>query len=281
MRMQVAEAMESLKGVHPEQIELGRDLHESLPANWLEACRSRSGAQCLVFALVLAQDDALRSLELEQLGEATDEATVCQTSGLFTELAPIHSAVKIGLIDLAIPTLRHLSRNEYDRFRNTLERLVSSDERVDLFEFMLLQIVTRHLDTSFRRRRPDRIRFRRIHPLLEDSGVILSTLAAMSHPGDSTAGELAFAGAARHLRERYLVEPPHSSPESCGLERIKEAIEHFALASPINKKHFLEACSLSVMADGCVSSGEAELIRAVADAIGCPIPPFVRTAKRV
>ena len=29
---------------------------------------------------------------------------------------------------------------------------------------------------------------------------------------------------------------------------------------------------------GRLSSNEAELIRAIADAIGCPIPPFVRTA---
>lgn len=281
LRMKASEAMESLKTVHPEQIELGRDLHENLPVNWLEACRSRSGAQCLVFALLLAQDDSLRGRELEQLGEATDEATVCQTAGLFVELAPVHSAVKIGLIDLAIPTLRHLSRDEYARFRGILERLVASDERVDLFEFMLLQIVTRHLDTVFRQRRPDPIRFRRIHPLLEDAGVILSTLAAMSHPGDEASAASAFGRAAKHLREGSSVETPRQSAEACGLDRIKEALERFALATPVLKKHFLEACSLSVMADEGVSSGEAELIRAVADAIGCPIPPFVRTAKRV
>jgi Zn-dependent protease with chaperone function len=281
MRMQAAEAMESLKGIHPEQIELGRDLHENLPAPWLEACRSRSGAQCLVFALVLAQDESLRGRELDQLGESTDEATVCQTAGLFTELAPIHSAVKIGLIDLAIPTLRHLSRDEYARFRGILEGLVASDGRVDLFEFMLLQIVTRHLDTFFHQRRPDPIRHRRIQPLAEDAGVILSTLAAMSHPGDDASASAAFADAAKHLRDRHRIETPRQSADRCGLARIKQALERFALASPVLKKHFLEACSLSVIADGGVSSGEAELIRAVADAIGCPIPPFVRTAKKV
>jgi Zn-dependent protease with chaperone function len=281
LRMGVSEAMESLKTVHPEQIELGRELHENLPAHWLEACRSRSGAQCLVFALVLAQDDALRGRELDHLGEATDEATVCRTSGLFVELAPIHSAVKIGLIDLAIPTLRHLSRDEYARFRGILEGLVASDGRIDLFEFMLLQIVTRHLDTVFHRRRPDPIRHRRIQPLAGDAGVILSTLAAMSHPGDEASASAAFAQAANHLRDLHRVETPRQPAEACGLDRIKQALERFALATPVLKKHFLGACSLSVMADEGVSSGEAEMIRAVADAIGCPIPPFVRTAKRV
>jgi len=146
---------------------------------------------------------------------------------------------------------------------------------------MLLQIVTRHLDTYFNKQSPEKIRYRRIHPLLEDTGVILSTLAAMSHPDDAASSEAAFASAAGHLHERYLVEVPHQSAERCGLDRIKAALAAYAHASPVVKKHFLEACSLSVMADEGVSSREAELIRAVADSIGCPIPPFVRAARRV
>ena len=86
---------------------------------------------------------------------------------------------------------------------------------------------------------------------------------------------------AQHLSEKYAVAIPFKSGDQCGLDRIRDALDDFACASPIVKKRLLEACSLSVMADEGVSSREAELIRAVADAIGCPIPPFVRTAKLV
>ncbi|MCB1205102.1 MAG: M48 family metallopeptidase [Verrucomicrobiae bacterium] len=281
LRLEAGEAMESFRTVHPEQVELGRDLHQNLPSHWLEACRSRDGAQCLVFALLLAQDDTLRSREVTRLHELTDETSSARAAHLFGELAPVHSAVKIGLIDLAIPTLRHLSRDEYARFRRILHELISSDGQVNLFEFMLLQIVTRHLDTFFDNLRPEPIRFRRIQPLLEDAGVVLSTLAAMSHPEDSLSAEKAFAAAASHLRQSFYTEVPRQDSLNCGLERIKKALGNFAQASPLLKKQFLEACSLSVMADKGVSSREAELIRAVADAIGCPIPPFVRAARQV
>jgi hypothetical protein len=189
--------------------------------------------------------------------------------------------VKIGLIDLAIPTLRHLSRDEYARFREVTHRLITSDDRVDLFEFMLLQIVTRHLDAFFEKKRPENIRYQRLNPLLEEAGVVLSTLAAMSHPDDETRAVGAFAAATARLRERYFVEISHQPASNCGLHRIKNALEKFAHASPVLKKHFLEACSLSVMADEGVSSREAELIRAVGDAIGVPIPPFVLAARRI
>jgi uncharacterized tellurite resistance protein B-like protein len=39
----------------------------------------------------------------------------------------------------------------------------------------------------------------------------------------------------------------------------------------------IEACVYTVGADGVMTESEAELLRAVADTLGCPIPPFVQT----
>lgn len=281
VKLSPGEAMESLRSVHSEHVELGEALHDRLPQHWIESCRSRSGAQSIVFALLLAQDDSLRNAELSRLRQETDEVTLQIVSGLFGELNAVHSAVKIGLIDLSIPALRHLSPAEYARFKSIIQALISSDGRVDLFEFMLLQVITRHLDTYFQQRNPERIKYWKVHPLIDETAVLLSTLAAMSHPNDETATRRAFEAAVTRLRQHYMVEVPFKSGSECGLDRIKEALESFAHASPIVKRNLLEACSVSVVADEGVSSREAELIRAVADSIGCPIPPFVRAAKLV
>ncbi len=273
--------VESFRTVHPEQVDLGQALHQSLPRHWLEASRSRSGAQCLVFGLVLAQDDTLRAREVHLLEEMTDHETARASGRFFGELATVHSAVKIGLIDLCIPSLRKLTHDEYERFQSTLHRLVASDQQVNLFEFMLLQIVTRHLDTWFRKRPPVRIRYQSLAPLREDAAVVLSTLAALSHPENPDIQAAAFQKAAAQLRETSGVEVPRLASHACGLDRIREALERLAEISPMLKKHFLEACSLGVIADSGLSSREAELIRAVADAMACPIPPFVKTARPV
>ena len=45
--------------------------------------------------------------------------------------------------------------------------------------------------------------------------------------------------------------------------------------SPLIKKNLLEACVHTVGADGVILEGEAELLRAVADTLDCPMPPFV------
>src|SRR5690606_12519392 len=149
-----------------------------------------------------------------------------------------------GLIDLALPTLRHLSRAEYTRFKVIIRHLIESDGRVDLFEFMLQQIITRYLDAYFEKRRPERIRFTRLAPLRDKAGIILSTLAAMSHPEDEDAVRVAFARASQHLRETDAVEIPFKCGDQCGLDRIRDGLDDFAASSPIVKKRLLEACSL-------------------------------------
>jgi hypothetical protein len=37
------------------------------------------------------------------------------------------------------------------------------------------------------------------------------------------------------------------------------------------------ACAATVMADDKVTDREAELIRAIGDALDCPVPPFVQS----
>ncbi|MAS94556.1 MAG: hypothetical protein CMO55_15260 [Verrucomicrobiales bacterium] len=269
------EAFESMRSVHIEQVELGQNIMNAIPARWKEACHSVSGAQTMVFALLLAQDEKLRSTELDRLASLTDPETSRNSYELFQEVHTIHSAVKLGLIDLAIPALRHLSPNEYGRFREIVNSLIASDRQVDLFEFSLIQIVTRHLDTYFHRRKPAKIQYRSFESLKNETGVLLSTLAAMG--GEKGMGE-AFRRAEEHLQRKDAFKVPFKSPEECSLNYIEDALEKFSKATPTLKKHLLEACSRSVMADQAVSSREAELIRAIADAMGCPIPPFVRTA---
>ncbi len=279
VQLSESEAAESMSSVHAEQIALSHDILEHMPEHWLEAAHSEPGAQAVIFALLLAQDERLRDQELQQLEQALDVYTYQHVVQLYGELAHLHSSVKLAMVDISIPALRRLSPAEYHRFRQVMEGLIVSDEMVDLFEFTLQKVVGRHLDTYFRVRKPTRIRYRRISDLQQETSVLVSTLAAFSNPDSQSDMEASFASAAAHLSEvDGGISVSLQGPESCGLVAIREAIEKFEAATPIVKKEFLLACSKAVLSDGIISSHEAELIRAIADAIGCSVPPFVRSA---
>ena len=72
----------------------------------------------------------------------------------------------------------------------------------------------------------------------------------------------------------------HQGSHSDGdLDRCPErdcpaALDRLAQAAPIIKKNLLEACIRTVGADGVILEAEAELLRAIADTLDCPIPPL-------
>jgi hypothetical protein len=97
----------------------------------------------------------------------------------------------------------------------------------------------------------------------------------MAHLSSTRSNDVvkAFAAGAPYLR----VDVPISllPREQCGIAAIDQALDRLVLAAPIIKKNLLEACAHVDGADGIIHEEEAELLRAIADALECPVPPFV------
>ncbi len=276
-----AEALDGMGRLSGEQVAEGRLIHQEFPEQWIEAVHHQSGAQALIFALLLAQDDDLRAHELEYLEQATDFVTYGETLRLHHEMGDLHSSRKLALIDMAIPTLRRLPRGEYERFLGIMRRMIESDRQINLFEFTLQRIVQRHLDRYFLRVPPPRIQYRHLDGLQDEVSILLSTLALLGHSGEAGEAQHAFdQGAAEiesSLRQESNLELRDAGEAS--LELIETALDRFDRATPLIKKRLLYACGKTVMADGVIESDEAELLRAIADTIGCPVPPFVKGQK--
>ncbi len=258
----------------PDQVSRARQLHESLPEHWLAAAHNEAGAQALIFAMLLAQDDDLRAGELDMLAAELDPDAARTVMTLHGEFGDLHSTQKIALIDLSLPALRRLSPGEYDRFRTLMGRLIASDKQVDLFEFMLEKVVRRHLDIAFERSAPPKTRYRALAPLADHAAVLVSTLAFLGLE-DEAEGRAAFAAGAKVLEPEIGGRLPLKGPAECGLQRIDAALREFEQAAPTVQRTLLVACGNAVVHDGIIASDEAELLRAIADAIGTSIPPFV------
>ena len=272
-----AAAMESIGQVTPENLRNGQQIRGSLPPEWLNAAHNVSGAQALIFSMLLAQDDNTRSDELTMLRNTTDALTFKMVVEWQAGITELQSSQKIALIDLCIPALKRLQQDEYERFLDIMRKLIESDGRVDLFEFMLERIVRRHLDLFFVKKQQSKVRYTQTRELEKEASVLLSTLANFSSR-DAEKIHHAYREGAREIELEIGGELPMADGRDCGLQQIGAALEKYDTAAPMVKKTLLYACSRAVMADGKVVGDEAELLRAIADTIGCPIPPFVQAA---
>src|SRR5262249_4211117 len=108
-----------------------------------------------------------------------------------------------------------------------------------------------------------------------DCGVLLS---ATAYAGQENENELsaAFAKGADHLSQAAGCEISLLPPDECDLPNMDAALERLSQAVPQTKKKLLGACVQTVAAEGVIEQGEAELLRAIAEALDCPVPPFVQ-----
>ncbi|MFK7910479.1 MAG: M48 family metallopeptidase [Akkermansiaceae bacterium] len=247
---------------------VGALVRQGLQKEWLDACHDREESQALVFGLLLAEDDQLREGEILFVKKGAGDVAGEMALNWNHALGDLHSSQKIALVDLCIPTLRGLTLPEYDRFVEITQWLIASDGQVNLFEYMLQHVIQRHLDSHFRQRTYPRIKFRKLASLEHETNVLLSTLAVVG-------GEEQARDAYKAATEESAWQQQMLPEEACGLQQIESALEKYNHATPLVKKQLLRMCGLAVVQDGEIANREAELLRAIADAIGCSIPPFV------
>jgi len=265
----------SLGNPTPLHLKYAEQLRESLPDSVKAAAHEPLDAVALIYAMLLSPDDKTRNTQLAELAKRVGPAIQQKTAALYPEIAPIAAHVHLPLVNIALPALRQLTAEQFDQFSQTSEWLVESDGKIELFEFVLQKIVLRNLAPQFGKARPATIQYYTLKPLVPDCVVVLSALA---NAGSDDAAKIqkAFDTGAPYLRAPdgdWALLPR----EQCGVTEIDTALNRLAQAVPIIKKNLLDACIYTVGADGVILESEAELLRAVADSLDCPMPPFVAT----
>jgi hypothetical protein len=259
-----------------EHLRYAAQLQESFPEALRTAAHDPLGASALVCAFLLDREPAAREKQLEELARATSEGMREETMRILPEVQGLPPQARMPLVDIALPALRRLSPQQFEQFRAAVKTLVASDNEIDLFEYMLQKIVMRHLETRFFPRGRSVIQFYDLRPLARDCGVLLSATAHAGHH-DPAQARAAFAQGAETLSRIARTEIPWLPPDQCELSHLDSALERFSQAVPQIKKNVLDASAQTVAADGQIQQREAELLRAVADALDCPVPPFLQS----
>jgi len=257
----------------PLHLKYAEQLRAALPENLKAAARQPLDATALIYALLLAADETLRAQQLAEIARRVSNSISEKTAALFPDVVATAQRARLPLVNLALGALRNLTPAEFNQFSDTLQWLVGSDGKVELFEFVLQKIVLRHLASKFGGTSAAAVQFYTLKPLVPDCAVILSALANV---GSDNVDEIqkAFAAGTPYLRAPANVPLELLSRENCGVEPLDTALNRLALAVPIIKKNLLESAVQVVGADGVIVEAEAELLRAIADTLDCPMPPL-------
>jgi len=267
--------MVNLGNPTPLHLKYAEQLRDSLPESVKAAAREPLGAAALIYAMLLSPDETARTAQLKELAGRVEPAICQQTAVLFPDVSAAATHARLPVVNLALGALRQMNVEQFNQFSPALQWLIESDGKVELFEFVLQKIVTRHLASKFSGARPPVAQYYTLKPLVPNCAVVLSALANVGSD-DPGKIEKAFETGAPYLRAPDDTALSLLPRDQCGVNQIDAALNRLTLAVPAIKRNLVEACVYTVGADGVIVESEAELLRAVADTLDCPIPPFVQ-----
>jgi uncharacterized tellurite resistance protein B-like protein len=271
----MAAVLASLGTPTAAHLRYAEELRQSLSSRLQAAAHEPLDATALVLALLLSPDESLRTTQLAGLDRRAALGVQGKTAALWPEVARLAVQIRLPLVHLALPALRRLDADHRWQLFQVMKWLIESDGRFDLFELSLQRLIRRRLGPHADDARSSVVRYASLEPIAQDCRV---TLSALAHAGGSQASDIAsaFSAGVDSLR----LQAPRLellSAKDSGLELLDAALDRLALAAPAAKKVLLEACVDVAGADGVIERREAELLRAIADSLECPIPPFVES----
>jgi Zn-dependent protease with chaperone function/uncharacterized tellurite resistance protein B-like protein len=234
-----------------------------------QAAHHGSGAQALLYGLLLAPVAPLREQQLQLLRPVVSAEVMDTLLALAQPLRELPLSQRLHLLDLAIPALKQLSAEQVTELCRHMAQLIRADAKVDLLEWTLLRIVERNLAPS-----------RRLsgHVKLLDVGsevqVLLSFLARAGSAGSAQAQ-----AALTHAASELPFAPQTLLPAAqTDLKALEAALKRLNQLQPLQKPRLLKAMARCIEHDGRIEVAEAELLRAVADLLDCPMPPLLHAS---
>jgi hypothetical protein len=235
------------------QTRRAKRLIAELPGGLLEMSRDPERAADLLLMLVAA----------------TQEGALDGTLGDHP-LAGCTLEQRMVLLELVVPALRMQGHESVSELMQRCEEQVRSDGQVNLVELAMLEAIRRHIGIASGLSRPPQVRHTAFKEVQDAFCLILSALVLLGHESEEereasfVSGWMEFGQPVetRFRQGEFDVDSVHAAFRKC--EQAGAGLRGLLLS----------ACMKASLRDGRFLAEERFFVRAIADAIGAPLPPF-------
>ena len=242
-----------------------------IPGILKNAAHEPFAARALIYFLILDKDEEVRKKQLHQLLKSANPAVYKETMKLANKVTDMKAEHRLPLIDMSLSTLRQLSKKQYVLFKDNVTTLIEADSKLSLLEWSVQKIVLRHLDQVYIKQSRKVLKHYSLEQAKNSCAVVLSLLGHCDKQQGSSAQD-AFDAANKELGE---LDIRLIDRKNLNLTQLNKALDILARLKPLKKPQLLKACAACITADQQITPTEAELFRAIADTLGCPMPPLL------
>jgi Zn-dependent protease with chaperone function len=237
---------------------------QQLPTILIESAHEPFSACALVYCLLIDNNKNIREKQSLYLQQNIERNISAEMEKLRPIIDVLSDNFRLLLIELSMPALKLLSTQQHKSFIQHLAQLIKADKQVTLFEWCLYRIIRSNLAEKH---------YSETKSLKQCRSSIEVLLSAVVSAGKNKKPNDAFTAGVKVLKISTI-----TLINGYSLKAIDDAFDELNQLKPLQKPILLRAIMASINTDKLVTVQEAELFRAIADTINCPVPPIYATA---
>ncbi len=261
-----------------EDVVYSQLLTTNAPDSISAAVRDLFSARCVALAMLLQPPGEVRNRQTALIEQREGASTLQETIKLEPSVKQLSPALRLPMFEILQGTLAGMSQEQFRTYRGTISQLTDADQQTSVFEFFLRHHLIVYLDRRFGTAQPPSVVYRSVEPVIPDVNKILSLLVHTGHR-DRAQAEAAFQAAVRPVFGES--QTAFQIGELLGAQQLSDALQRLSQSAPAVKKQALSAAAIAITHDRQVTVEEAELFRAIAEALDCPVPPVVATSPQL
>ncbi|TBV07033.1 M48 family metallopeptidase [Phytopseudomonas dryadis] len=259
-------AIASIGDPQPQHLSEARESLAQIDDSLRQAAHEPHGALAILYGLLLGRDPATRQQRMAWMQANLAPLLSDKLLELAAALERLPAGRRLPLLEIAIPALKQLPPQDFVTLKQNIGTLLVGTGQLDLIEWALLRIVERNL--GMQRMPQGRLP---LAALGTESTLLLVALARAGNTSEEAAAQ-AFEAAWSTLPFTPRVFAEQARP---GVTQLNQALNRLNQMRPLQKPQLLKAMARCIEHDGRISAEEAELMRAVADTLDCPMPPLL------
>lgn len=265
-----AAAQTTVRQATPSSLNMQLNTHPNPPKRDFAAlhrqAREPASACLLVLALLMHRDAALRPQQMRLLKNvSSDELNVL--NALLSPLQQLTHDDYLPLLELSIPALKELSNTQYQRLREQMSLLIHADNKVELFEWALFEIVRQYCDLHFGLRQPVIAHYKTLASIQPHFVCVLTKLVQLGSINAENRQRAFDAG----CRSAGIPLQTLPSDKLCTSARFTHCARELAKAWPLLKPRLLKGLIHAAKSDSLITSEERQLITAISVMMDCPL----------
>jgi len=263
-------AVERVGTLLPENLQQAQTLQAQIPQTLRTLTQDSFGACVTVYSLLLDRNADIRKRQIASLEKHAQGPVLLEMKRHWAQFRQLSAETKLPLVELAMPALKQLTGKQYQVFQKNLNRLISADNDIQLFEFLLRRTVLSHLktlhDTNRRKQRAESIT--QVHAAAAD---LISALATVGH-ADRQQALTALQQSMHSLSPGWNANSQTDTGDQIEFVAADRALTLLSDTTLNIKQRVLRACAVCIEHDGQTTPDELLLLRVIGDALGLPMP---------